>query len=268
MSQSLSPSSRNAAGFSVLRVLLCGLLMTALVAGCLYLHHTAFDFFRARMLDNGSKTIAWLTKQVSFALPFAVICLFHAAVYGGRDPRDGSVRREMFWEVAVVAALTYAVLLPYLSSVSEALHTNALAAGEKIPLSEGKVEITLLMELHEWFIRLTVPLALLLLYHGVRARRERFRPETEAEPAPLMTVAAYESQRAAARAAAEASERTAEAAKAETDGDTAEVPSIPQEEVSHEARKNCSLRRTGRRRYRRGRRCALYRDHDLGDRSP
>jgi hypothetical protein len=180
--------------------------MTALVAGCLYLYYTAFDFFRARMLENQSKTIAWLAKQLSFSLPFVVICLFHIAVYGGRDPHDGSARREMFWEVFLVALLTYAVLLPYVSSISEALHTNALAAGEKIPLTEGKVELTLLMELHEWFVRFTIPLGLLLVYHGARAHRERFHPETEAEPAPLMTVAEYEAQRAAQRAAQSAAQ--------------------------------------------------------------
>lgn len=250
MAKSASPSSRNVAGFSLPRTLFCGLLMTVLVAGCLYLHHTAFDFFRARMLDNESKTIAWLTKQVGFSLPFIVICLFHAAVYGGRDPRDGSARREMFWEVIVVTVLTYAVLLPYLSSVSEALHINALAAGEKLPLSEGKAEITLLMELHEWFIRLTIPLALLLIYHGSRARRERFHPETEAEPAPLLTVAEYEARKAAAAAAKAAPQATTEAAEIAKTAEAAETNveesvtadrnagdplPTPKEEVSHEA---------------------------------
>ena len=227
MSKSTSSASRCAAGFSVPRVLLCGILMTLLVAGCLYLHHTAFDFFCARMQDNGSKTIAWLAKQLGFSLPFVVICLFHAAVYGGRDPRDGSVQREMFWEIILVSVLTYAVLLPYLSSISEALHINALAAGEKIPLSEGKVEITLLMELHEWFVRLTVPLALLLVYHGSRGRRERLQPETEEEPAPLMTVAEYEAQKAATAAAEAAS---AQGAVGESEGKS---ESTRTEEVDH-----------------------------------
>ena len=195
MSTSNPLSARHARGFSVLRALFCGVLLTALVAGCLYLHHTALDFFRARMLDDGSKTIAWLTKQLSFALPFVVICLFHAAVYGGRDPRDGSVRREMFWEVALVAVLVYAVLLPYLSSVSEALHTNALAAGEKIPQTEGKVDQTLVMELHEWFVRLSIPMAVLFIYHSARAYHEIKHPEELEDEIPL-TVEEYEAMRA------------------------------------------------------------------------
>lgn len=196
-----TPSFRGVAGFSIPRVLLCGCLLTVLVAGCLYLHNTAFEFFCARMQDNGSKTLAWLARQVGFSLPFVIICLFHAALYGGRDPRDGSAQREMFWEIMLVSVLTYAVLLPYLSSISEALHINALAAGVKIPKTDGKVEITLLMELHEWFIRLTIPLAVLLVYHGSRARRERLHPEGEEAPAPLMTVAEYEALKAAAAAA-------------------------------------------------------------------
>ena len=229
MSTSNPPSSRYARGFSLLRVLFCGILLTLLVAGCLYLHHTAFPFFRDRMLDEKSKTIAWLTKQLGFSLPFLVICLFHAAVYGGRDPHDGSVRREMFWEVAMVTVLVYAALLPYLSSVSEALHTNALAAGEKIPQTAAKVDRTLLMELHEWFIRLIIPLALLLVYHGSRARRERFRPETEEEPAPLMTVAEYEAMKAV-KAAAEA----VEAEKGTAEESVCEALPV-QQEVTHES---------------------------------
>ncbi len=192
MSQSLTRQSR---GVSILRILLCSIMLAALVAGCLYLYYTAFDFYHARLLENESKTSAWLTGQMGYVLPFAVICLFHSLVYGGRDPRDGTFSREKFWEVAVAAILIYAVLLPYLGSISDALHTNALAAGEKIPTTDGDVEITLLMELHEWFIRLTIPLGILLVYHGSRARRERLFPETEISE-PTLTVEEYEARKA------------------------------------------------------------------------
>ena len=213
---------------SIPRILLCGVLLTILMAGCLYLYHTAFPFYRARLLDNESKTMAWLVGQLSFILPLIVICLFQVMVYHKQDTRDGTFRREMFWEVVVVAVLTYAVLLPYLASISEALYVNALAAGETIPRNEGKVEITLLMELHEWFIRLSIPLGILMVYHGCRARREIQHPETEAVPAPPMTVAEYEARKAAkaARLAAEAEEvlesaRTEEVnAKEESDRET------------------------------------------------
>lgn len=197
--------TRRREGFSLLRVLICAALLTALVAGCLYLYYTALEFLRARLLDDESKTLAWLTGQLGFSLPFFLICLFQLMVYHGHDSRDGSARREMFWEVALVTVLTYAVLLPYLSSISEALYINALAAGEIIPETDGGVEITLLMELHEWFVRLTIPLGILLVYHAARARRERLYPETEADPAPLMTVAEYEAMKAAEVSAAEIS---------------------------------------------------------------
>ncbi len=179
----------------VLRILLCGVMLTALVAGCLYLYYTAFDFYHARLLENESKTSAWLVEQMGYALPFAVICLFHSIVYHG-DPRDGTFSREKFFEVALAAVLIYAILLPYLDSVSDALYTNALAAGEKIPKTDGGVEITLLMELHEWFVRLTIPLGVLLVYHGSRARRERLFPETEISE-PALTVEEYEARKAA-----------------------------------------------------------------------
>ena len=197
----LKSMTRKQGGISIPRILLCSIFLTALVAGCLYLHHTALAFYQARLVENDSKTMAWLVKQLSFSLPFIVICLFHFMVYHAHDPRDGSARREMFWEVLGVTVLTYAVLIPYLSDISEALYINALAAGETVPKNEGKVEITLLMELHEWFIRLTIPLGLLMAFHGIRARREILFPETEQSTAPQITIAEYEARKAAERAA-------------------------------------------------------------------
>ena len=58
------------------------------------------------------------------------------------------------------------------------------------------------MELHEWFVRLTVPLMALLVYHGARARREIRFPETEVLE-PLQTVEEYEAVKAAEKAARE-----------------------------------------------------------------
>lgn len=202
--------------FSVLRVALCGVLMSALVALCLYLHHTAFQFYHARLLDDESKTLAWFTEQIGFSLPFIVVCLFHLGVYHKCDRRDGVARREMMWEILIVAVLTYAVLLPYLSKISDALYINAIAAGETLPKTEGKVEITLLMELHEWFVRLPIPLGILLVFHGARARREIREPESEAFPEPMITVEEYEARKAAKASALDttvASEEPAEAEK-------------------------------------------------------
>lgn len=209
-------------GFSIVRVLFCGVLLTALVTICLYLFHTSFDFYRARFLETESKTLAWFTLQIGFSLPFAVICLFHYAVYHKHDRRDGVARREMFWEVVMVTVLTYAVLLPYLASISDALHTNALAAGESIPTTERGVDITLLMELHDWFIRLTIPLGALMVFHATRARREIRFPEEAEEP--LLTVAEYEARRAASAQAA--------AAQAAAAADTAASEAAPEETAS------------------------------------
>lgn len=185
--------------FSLLRVLLCSVLITVLFALCLYLYHTSLAFLHARVLENGSKTFGWILKQFNFSLPFIVICLFHYAVYHKHDRRDGVACREMLWEVILVAVLTYGVLLPYLSDISEALHVNALAAGVNIPKTEGKVEETLIMGFHEWFIRLSVPLLALGIFYAARARRERLFPEDETAE-PLMTRAEYDAMKAASLA--------------------------------------------------------------------
>ena len=99
--------------FSILRVLLCGVLMAVLVAACLYLYRTAFTFYHARMLDNQSKTFAWFVEQTGFSLPFIVVCIFQYAVYHKHDRRDGVAAQEMFWEILLLAALVYGVFYPY-----------------------------------------------------------------------------------------------------------------------------------------------------------
>lgn len=219
--------------FSILRILICGVLLSVLVAACLYLKYTAFDFVHARLLDRESKTSAWLLKQVGFALPWIIICIFHGLVYGKHDRRDGIARREMFWEVLTVAALTYLVLLPYLRDVSDAMYAAALEAGADIPQTDGKVDQTFIMIFHEWFIRLTIPLGALAVYHGSRARRERLYPETEAVE-PLMTKAEYDAKKRAAEeqnreTATESTPITAE--NAETSPDGAAEPTPPDGEA-------------------------------------
>jgi hypothetical protein len=234
MSNNLSAQATRPYKFSILRVLLCGVLLTALVAVCLYLDHTAFDFYQARLLENQSKTFAWFVEQIGFSLPFIVICLFHLMVYHKHDRRDGVARREMFWEVVMVTVLTYAVLLPYLAKISDALYINALAAGETVPKTDGRVELTLLMELHDWFIRFTIPLALLMGFHAMRARREILHPETEAVADAPMTVAAYEAQKAAALEAQRAAEAEANRVD-EVQSEESAPDSISEEEQPHES---------------------------------
>ncbi len=177
--------------FNILRVLLCGILLGVLVAACLYVHHTSFDFAYDRLTEDGSKTLAWITREVGLSLPLLMICLFQFMVYHKHDRRDGVASREMLWEVIIAAALTYLVLLPYMASLSREMYDAAVAAGATIPKTEdANVPWTLLMKLHEWFVRQTVPFGLLMVFHYTRSRRERLCPDTEADE-PLMTVEAY-----------------------------------------------------------------------------
>ncbi len=198
--------------FSILRVLLCGICLSALVAACLYIHHTAVSFYLERLLAEEKKHTAWIAEQISFALPWIVICLFQAIAYAKLDHRDGVARREMFWEVVLVTVFTYTVMLPYLNGLSQEMYDAAVAAGADIPETDGGVPWTLMMKLHDWFIRLAIPLALILTLHGMRARRESLAPDM---PEVKLTLAEYE-----ASLAAEAS-------------DAASAPLESTEEVSH-----------------------------------
>ena len=212
--------------FSILRVLICGALLSVLVAACLYCKYTAIDFFHARLLEQESKTSAWILKQVSFALPWIVMCIFQGLVYCKHDRRDGIVQREMFWEVLLVTVFTYLILLPHLRNISEEMYAAALEMGADIPQTDGKVDQTFLMIFHEWFIRMAVPLSALLLFHSVRARRERDYPETEAEET-MMTRAEYDAMKLAKMA------KMAEATEAPTEAAPAEAPIQPETEVEN-----------------------------------
>lgn len=212
--------------FSILRILICGVLLSVLVAACLYCKYTAIDFFHARLQEQESKTSAWIIKQVSFALPWIVICLFHGLVYTKHDRRDGIAQREMFWEVLMVTAFVYLLLLPYLKNVSEDMYTAALEMGADIPQTDGKVDKTFLMIFHEWFIRMAVPLGVLLVFHSTRARREELHPETEAE-GPMMSRAEYDAMKLAEVAE---SEKTVEV-QAENSPEVIPVEVMPQSET-------------------------------------
>ena len=205
-----SPAAGRRYRFSILRVLLCGFFMSVLVAACLYCKYTAIDFFHARLLEQESKTSAWILKQVGFALPWIFMCIFQSITYRKHDRRDGIVAREMFWEVMLVTVFTYFILLPYLKGISEEMYAAALEAGAKIPQTDGKVDQTFIMLFHEWFVRMAVPLAALLIFYSARARRERLFPETEAAE-PLMTRAEYDALRASEAAAETAAETAGEA---------------------------------------------------------
>ena len=212
--------------FNILRVLICGIFMSVLVAACLYLKYSAVDFFHARLLEQESKTSAWILKQVGFALPWIFMCIFQSITYRKHDRRDGIVAREMFWEVMLVTVFTYFILLPYLKGISEEMYAAALEAGAKIPQTDGKVDQTFIMLFHEWFVRMAVPLTALLILYSARARRERLFPETEAAE-PLMTRAEYDALRASEAAAETAAETAGEA----TDNTVTETTTEPAEDT-------------------------------------
>ena len=162
------------------------------------LSHLA-GFLPQPFFGAGKETEAWIVKQVALALPFVFTTLFHIGVYYKHDRRDGIASREMAWEIAIAALFTYAVLLPLTAELSSALRDTVLAGGGELATNEGGVEVTLLMDLHKWFVAQIIPLGLLLVLHGTRAARERRHPEDEIEE-PLLTVDEYLAQKNALKA--------------------------------------------------------------------
>lgn len=166
----------------VARVLICTLLLAAALSGCFYLHHTALPFLRANLSELKIKPAAWIVKQLSFSLPFILICLFLSVAYRGTDRHDGSVSREKQWIVILLSIFAYAVLLPYVRNLSGDMYAASVAAGADIPLTDAGEPWTLMLKSVEWFVRLAIPLILLIIFYGVRATREKVSPDSQANP--------------------------------------------------------------------------------------
>ncbi len=174
---------------SVVRVLISTALLSAMFAACLYLYHTAFPFLREHLLSTEKKSTAWFVEQLGYSLPFILLGLYFTIAYHRLDKRDGVASREKLWITVLVTAVTYCVLLPHVHGLSEEMYAVAVEAGAKIPETEGGVPWTLMMKLADWFIRLSIPMAIVMTFYGMRSARECRCPDAPEEPLP--TVEAY-----------------------------------------------------------------------------
>ena len=173
--------------FSWVRVIAIGLMLFILTSLCLYLHHTAFVAVQQGLTDGEHKNSAWIAGEIGYLLPFVVICLFQFAVYYKHDRRDGTLQKEMKWEILLVAVLTYAVLLPVVMYISDSQIALKLASDAVIEKDDSDTYITLAKDVAEWFIRFAVPLLLLYVFHASKAHSETTQPcpEVAETPTPI-----------------------------------------------------------------------------------
>lgn len=169
---------------SAARVLCFGILMAVLVAAELYLHYTSIQTFLDYLREEEHKNSAWIGSQISYMLPFLTVAFFQYAVYcraeraseapGTVCPANRLYQREKAWEILLVAVIVYGVILPFCIHLSNEQYAAALAdatlTGDTLPQTDGKVDDKLIYHLTEWFLRLGIPLGLLCIYHGARAR--------------------------------------------------------------------------------------------------
>ncbi len=155
--------------FSIFRVLFIGLMLFLLTAASLYLHNTLMKEYMPYLTSEEKKTTAFLVEQISYMLPFLAVALFQYAVYIKHDNRDGILQKEQAYEILLLAALTYLVLLPAVWIYSDKTLTLQLAAGIDIEKNEGREYETLFLDVFQWFVRLAIPLCLLFAYHMIRA---------------------------------------------------------------------------------------------------
>ena len=222
------PREKRAYKFSLIRMILMGLMLFALITVCLYLYHVAFREYGEYLTAEEKKSTAWIVRQLSFMLPFIAVAAFQCAVYAKHDNRDGILQRERAYEILVAAALTYLVLLPLVAWYSDTKLTLYLVAELDVPKTDGKEYETVMILVSEWFARLAIPLSLLFVYHMAKAK---------AEVTETAEQAAMEAEKAAEQAAMEAEKailEAQEAAEAVIEA-TADAPVETTETVSENA---------------------------------
>ena len=187
---SLSPARRAAVErVSPVRIGVFSLLLFALICIEFYIGETALTVFYDQLLGDFSHTndkgwqkiAAWFVKELRFWLPFLTVCIFQYVTYRGYHAENGVCHKEMAWQVGIVTFLTYGGLLPYVAVLSKDLQALAISNGEELVTNAGGVETTLMLHASIWFVRLAVPLLLLLVYHAARGRREAATPVTPVE---------------------------------------------------------------------------------------
>lgn len=179
---SLSPTRRAAVQkISPLRIGVFSLLLFVLICIELYLSQTALTVLYDQLLEDYSLTnnkgwqniAAWFVKELRFWLPFITIAVFQYVTYRRHDAAHGIPHIEKAWQVGVVTILVYGALLPCIIAQSKYEQNLAAAEGTSLPLNSAGLEETLLLQTLLWFVRLAVPLLLLLVYHATAGYREK-----------------------------------------------------------------------------------------------
>ena len=171
------------------RIVVFSLFLFVLIAIELYASETSLSVFHEQLLNDYThteekgwqKTVAWLVDQLRYWLPFLTVCIFQYAVYRKHNSENGICQKEMAWQVGILTVLVYGGLLPYVAMISRDAKALAISNGETLPTTEGGVEITILMKAAEWFIRVSIPLLLLLVYHATCGKREAKEAPSDVE---------------------------------------------------------------------------------------
>lgn len=171
----------------VARTVLVGLLVSAAVAGTLYVQTHVLPDLLAKLIEEEKNNRAGFAEQMGYLAPVLMAMILPYLIYVKIDRHDGKVQTELTWVMVITMALTYLVLLPYVAHVSNAEIQAALAAEGSFPKRDGGAYDSLLLKVIPWFIRLFIGLSILCLYHSMRAQREK--AETVAAAAAAETAA-------------------------------------------------------------------------------
>lgn len=142
------------------RFVMCSVIASAMMAVMLYLHGNKVQEILSKLAEKGKlDNVEWLVEYASYFLPVAIVAIAITAVYSlMRGGSSAVIQKEKALVGAVVLIVTYAIMLPIVSSQKEPV---------------GESEKTLMDVCVKWFAFQFVPLLVMIFYHSVRAEAER-----------------------------------------------------------------------------------------------
>ena len=157
----LSDRQRN-----ILRIIyvlvLCGVLFGAIALEFMLFETKGVELY-SKLIADTKKTRAWFLLNIGYALPFITICAVTTLAYLSDRSRRAHIEKAVI--TAVSSILTYATLIPLAKDMM-------IATDEKSP--ERVYMVT-------WFIRLIIPVVLIIAYQIVRSQDENVGEKATAE---------------------------------------------------------------------------------------
>lgn len=142
------------------KVIVCTVALCIIMAILLYMYNALVPSKIAELEEKGKMdNVIWIVQYGSHLPPVIIIAVLLSVFYRNKNEYVKiHTQRDMARISAIVAAFTYAVMLPYVIFMSK-----TEADGDAATLIDRTVT---------WFVAQIVPFMILIAYHSVRASTE------------------------------------------------------------------------------------------------